>query len=62
MSDEILTAAITIITEEFDWFIGCCLDENEQPKAPSYREIARARGFMVEGCQTAYAKKEADNA
>jgi hypothetical protein len=38
--------AYRTLAEEFDKFVAACMDEKGDPKAPSYRELMKARGYL----------------
>ncbi len=47
-------AALKVVSEQFDIFIGECMDENGKPKAPDHRSLAQARGILPPYCEHAY--------
>jgi len=55
--DIILEIAIKKLSVAFDEFVGSCLDENGKPKAPDYRAIMKARGYLPTYCEHALSKK-----
>ena len=59
MSDreKILMISLRKLSEEFDDFIGACMDD-EKPKIPDYKSLMRARGYLPPYCKYALAKKK----
>jgi hypothetical protein len=58
MSNDILLIAIKSLSEEFDRFIGECLNEDGSIKLPSKQAIMRAKGCLPDYCKHSYKKKE----
>ena len=52
----VLETALKKLSLAFDEFISECLDGAKQ-KAPDYRAIMKARGYLPPYCKNAYAKK-----
>ena len=53
----VLQLALKILTEKFDAFIFACMDENGNPKTPTRRELAVARGCLPVWCSKAFKKE-----
>jgi hypothetical protein len=56
MEDEILILSLKKLSEAFNEFISCCLDEFENPKSPTRKELMKARGFLPPYCNLALSK------
>jgi hypothetical protein len=54
----VLEAAIRIVSDHFNTFIGQCLDENGKPKAPSMGDLMKARACLPAHCEYAFQPKE----
>lgn len=53
----VLKIAIKKLSEAFDEFIGACLDDGK-PKAPDYKAMMKARGYLPTYCKNALAKRK----
>lgn len=50
MSDiKILELSLKHLTDAFDRFLVSCMDEQGKPKAPQYKDLMRARGYLPKG-------------
>ena len=56
--DIVLELAIKKLSEAFDEFIGASLGQDGKPRAPDYRAIMKARGYLPPYCEHALAKKQ----
>ena len=54
--DEILLTALKIMGGKFDEFITSCMGEDGNPKAPSYKALMKARGYLPPYCKNALKK------
>lgn len=55
--DIVLELAIKNLSMAFDEFVAACMDENGKPKAPDYRAMMKARGYLPPYCECALSKK-----
>lgn len=60
MDDEakLLEHALAVMTRAFDDFIGACMDEAGNPKAPDRRELMKARGYLPPKCTNSFPAKK----
>jgi hypothetical protein len=42
----------------FDNFVSACLDEKGKPKAPDYKSLMRAKGYLPPYCVNAFTSKK----
>lgn len=58
-SDEVvvLEAALKAVSDHFNEFIGACIDADSKPKAPSMKDIMRARACLPARCEHAFKAK-----
>lgn len=55
---KILTLTIEKLSNQFDQFIGACLDENGNVHAPTNSDIMKARACLPSYCKHAFKKKK----
>lgn len=55
-NDIVLEMAIKKLSKAFDEFIGSCLDADGKPKAPDYKAMMKARGYLPPYCSHALAR------
>lgn len=56
-ADHVLTVdqvALRVLSSAFDDFLRKCVDDSGNPKTPSARDIAKARGYLPPRCLMAY--------
>jgi len=53
----ILEIAVGAVSDQFNLFIGECMDENGKPKAPSMQALMRARAILPPRCEHAFQPK-----
>lgn len=53
----VLEAALKAVTNHFNEFVGACLDTDGKPKAPSMKDIMRARACLPARCEHAFKAK-----
>lgn len=56
MEKDILAIALRRMGEVLDELVGACLD-GEKPKAPDYKTLMRARGYLPPGARNGLSKK-----
>lgn len=54
---DILKIAIERLSENFNKFIGACLDENGNAKTPTRQDIMSARGCLPHRCSLALTRQ-----
>lgn len=54
---KVLDTATRIITDRFNAFLALCVDENGKPKAPTAKDVAKARGYMPTRCSMSFTPK-----
>lgn len=56
MNDDvfILEAALKSLQNRLDDFIGACMNEEGEPKAPARKDLARMRGYLPRRCKHAF--------
>ena len=47
----VLKLSVKKLSEQFDTFIGECIDQDNKPKAPTYKSLMRARGYLPSYCK-----------
>lgn len=55
--NEMLRIALDRMTKVLDDLVRDCLDDQEKHKAPSYKALMRARGFLTPACPMSLSKK-----
>jgi hypothetical protein len=58
---KVIDIALRKIAEEFDRFVSACMDERGDPKAPAYKDLMRARGYLPPYCENALTKPPAQD-
>lgn len=53
---DILRLAVIKLNNTLDNLISDCLDENEEPKAPSKKTLMKSRGYLSPHCKNALSK------
>jgi hypothetical protein len=49
--EKMLRIVVRQLSEKFNIFVGSCMDENGNPKAPVYKELMKARGYLPATCE-----------
>lgn len=52
----VLKLSLKKLSEQFDAFIGECIDHDNKPKTPTYKSLMRARGYLPSYCKNALNK------
>lgn len=58
----IIELSLRKLSEAFDRLIGSCMSEDGKSKAPDYKALIRARGYLPPYCKYALTKKQRSKA
>jgi len=53
----VLESALKAVTDHFNEFVGACLDADGKPRAPSMKDVMRARACLPARCEYAFKAK-----